>query len=109
MLETENRETENTERLLRQNLTTGSLPTLSPAFEQRLAARLGRKHLSPKTRTLLLWYTLLGIALSVGAMYGMGMDARVACASTLVPAIILLAVLLPVFGKGRRLRGHQGR
>jgi hypothetical protein len=90
-------DSEKLDQRLRQSLATPAAPTLSPEFDQRLARQLAPRRLSARSRSVLLGYFLVGIALSLGAMHGAGMDLRLSCAVTIGPLVLVVPLLRPYF------------
>ena len=61
-------EQETMDRLLRESMAADAPPSLSPAFERRLAKRLRRRTLDSKGRLVMALYSLIALAVSVWTM-----------------------------------------
>ena len=85
-------EQEKMDSWLRQSMSGGSLPALSPGFEERLTKRLRPRRLSAKGRLLLAGYAVLAVALSVWVMRSHSIDWVWIAAACVAPVAVAAVV-----------------
>jgi hypothetical protein len=99
-------EQEPMDRLLRQSMSTGPLPRLSPDFDRRLANRLRpRRRLNSRGRVIMTIYTLAGLIASVWMMRSQSIGWLPIAVAITAPLVITAVVVARAYGLPRTRQG----